>query len=174
MVVSARANEDSPNTASHNKFKKAAASLLVALSALGVAGCSNDATVASKNLSEAADNFQISRRIVFYNSITDTVMAEIVGFCSLDIGTPRVAKVTCKTPDDQFEKHYLGLSDNVTYFAVQTNPASVSTFQYRVILKPQSIIPDFDLRGNVDELRSATRPTTKPAAAQVFPTASKN
>ena len=37
---------------------------------MAMVGCSRDAQVASKNLSYAADNFELDRRIVFYNGIT--------------------------------------------------------------------------------------------------------
>ena len=45
--------------------------------AVGVSACSREADVASYNLSQAADNFGINRRIVFYNGITDKYMLEI-------------------------------------------------------------------------------------------------
>ncbi|WP_456151163.1 beta-sandwich lipoprotein, partial [Acinetobacter sichuanensis] len=38
--------------------------------AVAMVGCSRDAQVASKNLSYAADNFELDRRVVFYNGIT--------------------------------------------------------------------------------------------------------
>jgi outer membrane murein-binding lipoprotein Lpp len=43
-----------------------------ALVALPLAGCSSDADVASQNLSKAAEQFEIMRRIIFFNGITDT------------------------------------------------------------------------------------------------------
>lgn len=70
-----------------------------------LAGCSQ-ADVASSNVSKAADNFEINRRI----------------------------------------KHYLGLSDNVTYFAEQLDPAPVNVWNYRVIFRPTTIIPDVELQ----------------------------
>jgi len=53
--------------------------------------------------------------------------------------------VTCKTGANSFKKHFLGLSDNVTYFAEQIDGAGVSVYRYRVIFKPESIIPNIDL-----------------------------
>ena len=82
-------------------------------------GCS-DAEVASRNLSKAADNFEVNRRIVFYNGITGEYMLSIEGLCS--IGSAKETKavaVTCKTGPTEYKKHFLGLSDNVTYFAEQ-------------------------------------------------------
>jgi hypothetical protein len=54
--------------------------------------------------------------------------------------------------DGAYKKHFLGLSDNVTYFAEQLETADVSVYHHRIIFKPQSIIPEIDLRGDVDEL----------------------
>lgn len=31
-------------------------------------------------------------------------------------------EVTCKTGDGEYKKHYLGISDNVTYFVEQMDP----------------------------------------------------
>lgn len=115
-----------------------------------MAGCS-DAEVASRNLSRAADMFEIERRIVFYNGITGAYMLSIEGRCSTEQGASKLA-VTCKTGDEQYKKHYLGLSDNVTYFSEQIDAENVSTYHYRVIFKPQVIVPDVDFRGDVDEL----------------------
>lgn len=118
-----------------------------ALAALAVlAGCSSDADVASHNLSKAADQFEIERRIVFYNGITNQYILTIEGRCSLgNNDSARQKTVTCKTGDGQYKKHFLGLSDNVTYFAEQIDSANASAYHYRVIFKPQSIVPNADL-----------------------------
>jgi uncharacterized lipoprotein YmbA len=107
-----------------------------------------DADVASTNLSKAADNFEINRRVVFYNGITDTYLLTIEGRCSLGNADDRSQQVTvtCKTGEDEYKKHFLGLSDNVTYFAEQIEPAKVSAYHYRVTFKPQTILPDIDFR----------------------------
>lgn len=119
----------------------------IAILALAVlAGCT-DADIASQNLSKAADNFEVNRRIVFYNGITGGYILTIEGLCSLgNYDSARELTVTCKTGPRDFKKHFLGLSDNVTFFAEQVESANVSAYHYRVVFKPQAIIPDFDLR----------------------------
>lgn len=113
---------------------------------LTLAACS-EANIASDNLSTAADQFEINRRIVFYNGITGEYMLSVEGRCSLgNNDKPRELSVTCKTGPGQYKKHFLGLSDNVTYFAEQIEPAAASPYQYRVIFKPLSIIPDIEIR----------------------------
>ena len=110
-----------------------------------VTGCNQtDSQVASYNLSKKADMFEIDRRIVFFNGITDTYLMTIEGRCSIEPSST-VLRVTCKTGRDRFKKHYLGLSDNVSYFAEQLEDSDVSVYRYKVIFKPTTIIPDIDL-----------------------------
>ena len=117
-----------------------------------LAGC-DDATVASRNLSQAADMFELNRRVVFYNGITGDYLLSIEGLCSIKSDNiDSQLEVTCKVGPAAFKKHFLGLSDNVTYFAEQLESSDVSVYHYRVIFKPQTIIPDVDFRGDVREL----------------------
>lgn len=133
--------------------------ILIATAILAtMAGCDNDARVASRNLSQAADNFEISRRIVFYNGITGGYMLSIEGRCSFDAGTAGKLDVTCKTGPSEYKKHSLGLSDNVTYFSEQLVGADVSVYHYRVIFKPQTILPDVDFKGSSEALKDAVVP----------------
>ncbi len=129
-------------------MKKITCALMLGAAAI-LSGCEDDAKVASRNLSKAADNFEIPRRVVFMNGITDKYMLEITGLCSLDRGeSAKSITVTCKT-DKGFIKHILGLSDNVTYFVEQMKDAKVSVDMYRVTFKPSVIIPDIDFRGGL-------------------------
>lgn len=119
---------------------------------LALAGC-NAADVASRNLSTAADNFEVNRRIVFYNGITDTYMLTIEGMCSLgNSDDPGELTVTCRAGADTYKKHFLGLSDNVTYFVEHLEPTAASTYHYRVMFRPQTILPDIDFDGDASEL----------------------
>lgn len=119
--------------------------LLLSLT-LFIAACS-DADVASRNLSRAADMFEVQRRVVFYNGITGEYMLSIEGLCSLgNYDTNGTASITCKVGEGEFKKHFLGLSDNVTYFIEQIEAKSVDKYHYRVIFKPSVIVPDIDIR----------------------------
>ena len=130
------------------KFKKTLATIALALSAcIGLAGCSNDADVASQNISKDSDSFKVNRRIVFFNGITDKYLMTIEGKCSIKKdGTDKQLEVTCKVGDNNYKKHFLGLSDNVTYFVEQIDGANVSANHYKVVYKPETIVPDIELR----------------------------
>jgi len=127
-------------------MKKLSLLLLGGLLALLATACDSQADVASRNLSKAADQFEIQRRIVFYNGITDSYMLTIEGLCSLgNNDAPGEVTVTCKTGENEFKKHFLGLSDNVTYFVEQLEGADVSEYRYRVIFRPSTILPDMEI-----------------------------
>jgi hypothetical protein len=112
---------------------------------LGVVSC-KDADVASYNLSQDADQFRIYRRVVFYNGITDNYILSIEGFCSINVDTiADQLELTVKTGENEYKKHYLGLSDNVTYFVEQLDSKNVSVHHYKVIFKPSVIIPNIDI-----------------------------
>ena len=111
-----------------------------------IAWCS-DADIVSHNISKDADMFRVNRRVVFYNWITADYMLLIEWKCSLWNSDPTgQLSVTCKVWDDKFKKHFLWLSDNVTYFVEQLEPNTVDSYHYKVIFKPQTIIPDVELR----------------------------
>jgi hypothetical protein len=94
----------------------------------------------------AADQFQIERRIVFYDAIQGVYLLSIEGRCSIKKDNlDSQLEVTCKTSETEYKKHFLGISDNVTYFAEQLREAGVSVYRYKVIFRPQVIIPDVDL-----------------------------
>lgn len=118
---------------------------------LGTTACfEDDADVASENVSKAADNFEVNRRIVFFNGITDTYLLEIKGACSIE-AEPKQLEVICKVGKNEYVKEFLGLSDNVSYFVEQGEPVKASAYHYRKTFKPQSILPDIDFRGSTDD-----------------------
>lgn len=126
-------------------MKKKTLSTIALSGLLLLTGCSAS-SVASQNISTASDNFEVPRRIVFFNGITDTYLLTVEGLCSINAdGEDGQLEVTCKTAEDEYKKHYLGLSDNVTYFVEQLDPVSVDSYHYRVMFRPETIIPDIDL-----------------------------
>ena len=127
-------------------MKKLYSFLAAGLIALSLTAC-DDSEVATRNLIKAADNFEVNRRIVFYNGITDTYMLEIEGRCSIDLNQNNTAfNVICDVGNGNYKRHTLVLSDNVTAFVEQIEPNKVSKNFYRVKFKPSTIIPNIDVR----------------------------
>lgn len=120
---------------------------IVGLVVAGLLGACTPAEVASSNLSNDSDNFRIMRRIVFVNGITDKYLLSIEGLCSIKKDNQdNQLEVTCKTGDGEYKKHFLGISDNVTYFVEQMESAQVDTYHYKVTFQPETILPDIDLQ----------------------------
>jgi hypothetical protein len=128
-------------------FKKVLLAVVVVVSFL-VIGC-EDSDVVSANISRAAHQFEVFRRVVFYNGITNDYILEVRAFCSVVPESDGRLSVTIKTEDGTFLKHYLGLSDNVTYFCEQIQASAVSDKHYQVIFKPSVIVPNMKLIGVV-------------------------
>lgn len=114
----------------------------------GATACFSDADTASRNLSTAAEQFEVNRRIVFFNGITDKYLLTLEGRCSVETSGGALEgslEVTCKIGPDQYKKHFLGLSDNVTFMVEQLETKDVSVYHYRILFKPEQIVPEIDL-----------------------------
>ena len=126
--------------------KQGILAVLVMVIGLLFISCS-DAMMASANLSTDADNFKIYRRVVFYNGITNDYILSVEGYSSITVDTTsNQLELTVKTDNGTYLKHFLGLSDNTTYFVEQLDPAMVSDKHYKVIFKPSVIVPIVELR----------------------------
>jgi hypothetical protein len=123
--------------------------VFMALVMVLLAGCTEADTV-SENLSKEADSFKVQRRVVFFNGITDKYLLTVEGLCSIDASSAKKLAVTCKVGDHQYKKHYLGLSDNVSYFVEQTDANYADAYHYKVLFRPEQIIPDIDLQTSND------------------------
>jgi len=110
-------------------------------------GCMSDADTVSDNISTAAEQFEVERRIVAVNGITDAIMLEIEGRCSVetaDSGLNGSLEITCKIGPNEYTKHFVGLSDNVSYVVQQLGTSDASVYHHRVLIKPENLLPEFD------------------------------
>lgn len=132
-------------------MKKLVLAVVASLAVLTTLGaCSSDADIASENVSKAADNFEIGRRITVVNGITDKYLLVIEGYCSLgNNDKTRELSVTCKDVAGYggFKKYFITLSDNVIVLTEQLQASQVSTERSRVVFKPEQIIPDIRVGG---------------------------
>jgi hypothetical protein len=128
-------------------IKRSIAATLAAGTVLGtVVACSdqNAAEVASANLSTAAANFEIARKITTVNNITGDYFQVIEGRCNIE-AEPAQLEVTCQSPKGEV-KNFVGLNAVTTYYVDQLDPAQVSVDQYRVVINPSTLIPDVDVK----------------------------
>lgn len=124
---------------------KAVRLVVLILGLLLLGACTSKADTANHNLSEAAENFEIPRRITAINGITDNVLFTVEGFCSYEVPENGTFEAICKQPDGTIERTTLYLSDNVTFVSTQLGGVKVDEFHSRVIFRPETIIPNFDL-----------------------------
>lgn len=138
-------------------IKKIAAILAGFMLMMGLSACTEtDSTVVNENLDVAAEQFEITRRVVAYNTITDQYIWEITGRCDISYkNTPLRAVVTCKVSDgdgaDAYKRNTVVLADNVTLSNEQLEPMKASAYHYRVVYKPQTIVPDVDFKGSMSD-----------------------
>ena len=136
-------------------IKKIIPALALVCLALGLTACNDDADVVNHNITKAADNFEVQRRIVVFNGITDKYLLVVEGACSINDEGNQL-EILCKVKDgngaDSYKKSFAGLSDNVSYFIEQGAPIKASAYHYRVTFKPQEILPDVDFRGSSEDL----------------------
>lgn len=120
--------------------------LILIICVLTLTSCVDDAYVVRHNLEKEEQNFKVFRRAVFYNGITGDYILQIEGFIAIVKDEDGDIIVTVKTENGSFMKHYLGLSDNVTYFSEALMPNQVSDQRYKVIFKPKSILPNIEIK----------------------------
>lgn len=133
--------------ANKSRKKPAIIAAAIALAVLSTAGaCDSSAKTAGENVSKAADNFEVQRKIVGVNTRTDKYLFYVEGRCSIERAGDLI--VTCKHGENDYRKHYVGQATDVAWVSTQMNGIDVSEYHTRVILKPEGVIPDIDLRGS--------------------------
>lgn len=128
-------------------MRKLTVAVALGLALLIASGCTSDADKVSKNIGRAAEQFEVQRKIIGVNGITDKVLFEVEGKCSLEQNSalPKNLEVICKHGPHDYRKHFIGLSDNVTWISTQEQGIDASVYHTRIILKPENIVPNFDL-----------------------------
>lgn len=106
-------------------------------------GC-READRASYNLSREADNFNIVRQLTVMNCIQGDVLFQMSGCMSINVDeTENQLEVTVKNEDGTYAKHFVGLSDNVTYVLedLDLGANDVSAYRYTLKYNPKMWLP---------------------------------
>lgn len=117
---------------------------------LVLSGCESDATVTSRNIATAAEAFEVQRSFTGINGITGETIFYAEGRCSFETGSRRF-DVTCKHGPEEYRKHVFILGDQDLVVVSQEKAIDVSEYHTRIILKPQNLIPEFDIMIGEDE-----------------------
>lgn len=123
-----------------------------ALLAITLAGCSatadnglSDADKANENLKLAAEQFEVQRTIVGTNGITGDTVFFAEGRCSFEHVSERRFDLICRYGPDEYRKHTFIMGDQDQVVVTQEEAIDVSVYHTRIILKPETLIPEFDL-----------------------------
>lgn len=123
-------------------MKKVIAILLVMVCLVGVlSGCSAASDV-NHNLSQAADNFEVFRKITVYNARTDMIIMEMEGLMSLSNNTTNELVVTCKTGENEYKKNYVYLNAYVIYVVEDITGTVTDPYHYKIHF--YTALPDVD------------------------------
>lgn len=123
-------------------MKKVIALFLIVVCLFCFASCTAAENV-NHNLSQAADNFEVCRKITVYNARTDLIVMEMEGYMSLSNNTTNELVVTCKTGEREYKKNYVYLNEYVIYVVEDITGTTTDPHHYKV--KFYGAIPDFDI-----------------------------
>lgn len=124
---------------------------IVVLAAAGLTACTSDADKASENISTAAEQFEVQRTVVGINGITGETIFYAEGRCSFEYPSARRFDITCKYGPSEYRKHTFIMGDQDSVAVTQEVPIDVSEYHTRIILKPQNVIPEFDIEVGEDQ-----------------------
>lgn len=117
-------------------------SLIIAISIIAVfTGCT-EAERVNHNISKEADNFNTIRQITVMNCIQGDVLFQMTGKISItaDVEDNQL-EVIAEDENGKYKKHFIGLSDNVTYVVEDITDNDVSKYKYTLNFNPKMWIP---------------------------------
>lgn len=118
---------------------------LMAVSLLGVlvlAGCQDKSDIVSQNLSKEADNFNATRQLTVINAIKGDVLFQMTGRMSITADrSDNQLEVVVEEDKDKYKKHFIGLSDNVTYVVEDVTGNVTDPYNYTLNFNPNMVLP---------------------------------
>ena len=121
-------------------MKKFVVILLIIILTFTFVGCRESERI-RYNLSQQADNFNITRQITVFNTRTDTVLFQMTGLMSLSNTATNELEVIVETDRGVYKKHFIYLSDDTTYVVEDVTGAFVNKYHYELNILPEMIIP---------------------------------
>lgn len=117
--------------------------LLVGIAAVTIlTGCDTEANRVSYNLSQEADNFNVIRQLTVINCIKGDVLFQMSGKMSITADIPdNQLEVIVEDENGGYQKHFVGLSDNVTYTVEQLRNVNVDKYKYTLNFNPKMWMP---------------------------------
>ena len=115
---------------------------LIGIVAIGLSGCQRQADQVSYNLSLEADNFNDIRQITVINCLQGDVLFQMTGKMSINtVVEDNQLEVIVEDEHGNYKKHFIGLSDNVTYVVEDITSDDVSNYKYTLNFNPKMWLP---------------------------------
>jgi hypothetical protein len=110
---------------------------------LTLAACGTQASRVESNLTKEADNFNIVRQLTVINCIEGDILFQMTGKMSITADTLDNQLEILVEDNGTYVKHFVGLSDNVTYVIEDLNLGAndVSNYRYTLNFNPNMWIP---------------------------------
>lgn len=127
------------------KVKKIIAAIsAMAITTAALCGCveGTQADRVSYNLSQEADNFNDVRQLTVINCLQGDVLFQMTGKMSITADTAdNQLEIIVEVENGEYKKHFIGLSDNVTYVVEDITADDVSNYRYTLNFNPNMWIP---------------------------------
>ncbi len=105
-------------------------------------GCDAEASRVSYNLSQEADNFNDIRQITVINCLQGDVLFQMTGKMSITADTnDNQLEIIIEDENGDYKKHFIGLSDNVTYVVEDITSDDVEKYKYTLNFNPEMWLP---------------------------------
>lgn len=124
-------------------MKKFVCLLVIMLIVFTLVGCGDtQANRVSYNLSQEADNFNNVRQVTVINCLQGDVLFQMTGKISITADTAdNQLEIIVEDENGTYKKHFIGLSDNVTYVVEDITAGDVSNYKYTLNFNPKMWLP---------------------------------
>ena len=116
--------------------------VVIVVMTIGFTGCTQQSDRVSENISKQADNFNVIRQITVINCIKGDVLFQMTGKMSLYVDSAESQlEITVEDEKGAYKKHFIGLSDNVTYTVEDVTDNYVDNYRYTLNFNPNMWFP---------------------------------
>lgn len=124
--------------------KKILALVAIGAMTLPLSACDTEANRVSYNLSQEAENFNDIRQLTVINCLQGDTLFQMTGKMSITADTEDNQLeiiVIVEDENGEYKKHFIGLSDNVTYVVEDITAGDVEKYKYTLNFNPEMWIP---------------------------------
>lgn len=101
-----------------------------------LAGCTEINQV-SRNISQEANNFNVTRKLTVINARTDSVLLEMTGTFALKNNSTNELEIICEVADGKYQKHFVYLNSYTMYVVEDISGTDVDRYHYELNFLPE-------------------------------------